>query len=59
MVDADMPKWIERGAKLRRARKAKGETLRECALRLGISVVECSNLELGKVNNLDVGKEKD
>ena len=53
-VISEMAQWIEHGKKLRDERVKRRITLREMAKFKGLSAVELSDIELGRVNNLGI-----
>lgn len=52
-VTEDVAHAIARGRKYREARMARGESLRECAQRLGISAADLSRVERGEIQLME------
>ena len=49
-ISATTADWLVRGEAHYKARVSRGESVRECARRLGISVVELSGMEHGRID---------
>lgn len=49
-IDEEQARRIEEGRRLMKERIARGESLREAAVRLGVSVVKLSQLEHGRAD---------
>ena len=58
-VSPAMTDWIAMGGRLRRARQERDLSLREEAARLGISVVELSQMERGAIKPIDYEAERE
>ena len=59
VIPEEMLSWMARGEKMREDRFSRDLSLREEAKRLGISVVEYSQMEYGRIEPIDYGYERE